>query len=61
MRWALAVAAVFLVLDLAALDDITTGSEPSFWQEYLFLALSLIPLAVVGLMWSRRRHPVDSG
>lgn len=34
---------ILLLLDYAALDDITTGSEPSFWGEYLVLILS-IPL-----------------
>lgn len=32
-----------LILDYAALDDITTGNEPNFLLEYLFLVLS-IPL-----------------
>lgn len=51
-RTAIAVAAVVLVLlDLAALDDITTGAEPNFYGEYTMLAVS-VPL----LGWLVRRY-----
>ena len=32
---------VLLLLDLAALDDITTGVQPHFYYEYGMLAVSL--------------------
>ena len=38
-----------LLLDFAALDDITTGVQPHFYYEYGMLAVSL-PL-LVGLIW----------
>ena len=48
---AIAVAVLGLVLlDLAALDDITTGVEPHFYYEYAMIAVSL-PL----LWWLVRR------
>ncbi|MFH1186889.1 MAG: hypothetical protein V1697_01800 [Candidatus Levyibacteriota bacterium] len=31
---------VIFILDWVALDDITTGNQPNFSGEYLFLALS---------------------
>ena len=42
---------MLLVLDLAALDDITTGAEPNFYREYAMLTVS-IPL----LAWLVRRY-----
>ena len=51
-RTAIAVAVLGLVLlDLAALDDITTGAEPNFYYEYAMLAVS-VPL----LGWLVRRY-----
>ncbi len=32
----------FLLLDFAALDDITTGNEPDFYGEYATLAVSMV-------------------
>jgi len=41
-----------LLLDWAALDDITTGNEPDYWGEYLVLAVS----GVVFLwLWRKRK------
>ena len=40
----------FVLLDLAALDDITTGVQPHFYYEYAMLAVS-VPL----LGWLVRR------
>ena len=40
-------------LDWAALDDITTGHEPSFWMEWSFLALSA-PLLFI--LWRTARR-----
>ena len=49
---AIAVAVLVLVLlDLAALDDITTGVQPHFYYEYAMLAVS-VPL----LVWLVRRY-----
>ena len=50
-RPAIAIAVLgLLLLDLAALDDITTGVEPHFYYEYAMIAVSL-PL----LWWLVRR------
>lgn len=50
-RLAIAVAVLgLLLIDLAALDDITTGVEPHFYYEYATLAVS-VPL----LLWLVRR------
>lgn len=32
---------ITLILDWAALDDITTGNEPDFFGEYLILIISI--------------------
>lgn len=40
-----------LILDFAALDDITTGLEPSKWKEWDFLLYSLIFFGI--LIYSR--------
>ena len=37
----LAVSLAILILDLLALDDITTGNEPSYWEEWDILLFSL--------------------
>jgi hypothetical protein len=50
---ATALAIVVAALDWAALDDITTGHEPSFWMEWTFLALSA-PLLFV--LWRTARR-----
>lgn len=54
----LAVLAV-LALDYAALDDITTGREPGFVLEGVFLAVSVPLLALLGRTIRRdwRRRP----
>lgn len=51
---ALALAIVIAALDFAALDDITTGREPSLWMEWTFVALSG-PLLF--LLWRATRRP----
>ncbi len=44
-----------LLLDLAALDDITTGNEPNYWGEWDVLIASVF---VFGLMaYSRLGKP----
>lgn len=42
---------IILLLDYAALDDITTGSEPDYIGEYLFLGSSVIVLGLIGYMY----------
>jgi len=56
MRWMGATSVLVLLLTWAALDDITTGIEPSFVGEYTFLVLSGIWFAVTaGWLIVRRR------
>ena len=43
-------AAVFLFLDWAALDDITTGTEPSLLGEYFIVAISVPILLTIGYL-----------
>lgn len=52
MRKALFIALIvaILFLDYAALDDITTGNEPSLTGEYLILVLSVPFLSL--LFWN---------
>ena len=40
------------VLSYLALDDITTGREPNYWLEWLFVGAGaiIIPLAIFGLL-----------
>lgn len=45
---------VFLALDWAALDDITTGKEPDFTGEYLILLVSAVFFGF--LLWKRFRR-----
>ena len=49
-----------LLLDVAALDDITTGNQPNFYAEYAMLGISA-PL-LVALVWilSRLRQRWDT-
>lgn len=44
---------LFLALDWLALDDITTGNQPSFYAEYAMLALSAAWFAAVAALWRR--------
>jgi len=43
-----------LALDWAALDDMTTGSEPNLRLEYAMVGASLPLLAMLGRMLQRR-------
>jgi len=45
---------ILLLLDWAALDDITTGNEPSLFGEYLVVIASLPILAVIGYYLFRK-------
>ncbi len=61
MTMMLSVIAVFvLLLDLLALDDITTGRQPSFALEYSMLALSVVYFAALGWLLTRRRRTADT-
>lgn len=44
-----------LALDWAALDDITTGSEPSSLSEWLIVIISVPLLLTAGYFLLRRR------
>ena len=46
-----------LLLDFAALDDITTGNEPDFYLEYAMLSISLPLLGACLWGLSRLRGP----
>jgi uncharacterized YccA/Bax inhibitor family protein len=41
------VTGVILLFDYAALDDITTGNEPSHTTEYIALALSVVLIFLI--------------
>lgn len=43
---------VLLILDWAALDDITTGNEPDYTLEYGILLFSAVVFAII--FWRRR-------
>lgn len=38
---------IILLLDLVALDDITTGTEPNKWEEWDFLLFSAITFSLI--------------
>ena len=46
-----------LVLDFAALDDITTGSETSYWAEWDMLLFSAVIFGLIYYSLSRSRTP----
>lgn len=52
-------AVIILLMDFAALDDITTGNELSFSGEYLILIISIPALLVIGcrLLGKKLRSP----
>lgn len=49
--------AILLALDWAALDDITTGSEPSFFGEWLIVIISIPLLLAAGNFLMKSQHP----
>ncbi|MBI4539917.1 MAG: hypothetical protein HY704_10465 [Gemmatimonadetes bacterium] len=55
MRRGLIAVSVLLVLllDWAALDDITTGNEPGYALEYLMVVVSLPLLGLLWWLWWR--------
>ena len=44
-----------LVLDWAALDDITTGNEPNYFLEYTILFISLLIFGLAGFITLKKR------
>ena len=44
-----------LILDWAALDDITTCNEPNYFLEYAILFISLLIFGLVGLIALKKR------
>ena len=44
---------IILFLDFLALDDITTGSEPSFFLEYVVLGISILLLPWLYIIWRK--------
>jgi len=47
---------ILLVLDWAALDDITTGNEQNYFLEYAVLLISLLIFGILGLVIFRRKQ-----
>lgn len=46
---------VLLILDWAALDDITTGNEPDYLLEYIILLSSLFVFGILGIVFLKQR------
>jgi hypothetical protein len=38
---------IILLLDFAALDDITTGNQPSNWEEWDFFLFSAVAFSLI--------------
>jgi hypothetical protein len=51
--------AVLALLDLAALDDITTGTQPDFVSEWVMVLMS-IPVGYFLIERLRRKHAVSA-
>lgn len=47
-----------LLLDWAALDDITTGNEPNYFGEYAMLVLSIPFILVLGYLLLRKKSMI---
>ncbi len=47
---------VLLLLDWAALDDITTGNEPDYYGEYAVLVISAVVYGVLGYLYITTRR-----
>ena len=56
-RAAKTLAILVAAVDYAALDDITTGRDPSLWMEWAFLFAS-VPLLV--MLWRAGRTAPDA-
>lgn len=54
-KWIVGIIVIVLfVFDWAALDDITTGSEPNYVGEYAVLLVSVIIYMFIGIRWIKR-------
>ena len=51
----IALIVIVILLDWAALDDITTGNEPDYFMEYLTVIISVPILLTVGYFLFRNR------
>ncbi|OGH50212.1 MAG: hypothetical protein A3H17_00860 [Candidatus Levybacteria bacterium RIFCSPLOWO2_12_FULL_37_14] len=45
-----------LLLDWAALDDITTGNEPSLSEEYFIVIISVPILLIIGYLMYKNKQ-----
>jgi len=52
--FSIAITAILLILNLLALDDITTGNEPNYYLEYVFLAVSIIIIFIIVFSLKRK-------
>lgn len=50
----IAVTIAVLLLDFAALDDITTGNEPSYVLEYSILGISVFVFITLAMVYRKR-------
>lgn len=50
---------VILVLDWLALDDITTGNQPSYFWEYAMLVVSIAAIGSIGVFYFRKSYKVN--
>lgn len=50
---------IFLLLDWAALDDITTGNESDFFLEYAILVVSLLVFGLAGFIVLKKKRVYD--
>ena len=55
-RLLIGIIVVFILLDFAALDDITTGNEPDFVGEYATLFLSILVFVGIGFYLFRSKN-----
>ncbi|HEY5600497.1 MAG TPA: hypothetical protein VIK81_00230 [Patescibacteria group bacterium] len=56
MRYLASTLIIFLlILDLLALDDITTGNEPEFFGEYFILAISVLVFLALGIFFFKKK------
>ncbi|MDO8270061.1 MAG: hypothetical protein Q7T54_05340 [Candidatus Levybacteria bacterium] len=46
---------IVLILDWLALDDITTGEEPSFFGEYAILIASVMIIPLIYYFWKKSK------
>jgi len=54
--WVWLIVFTLLLLDWAALDDITTGQEPNYAGEYAILIISVIIFVFLGILKIRSKR-----